>query len=273
MKTCFIGGGVMTEAIIKGAIGQGVLRSEHIHVGEPLAERRAWLSSQYGVTASSGNRDPILNAELVVLAIKPQQLTHVLPELKDILSPNQTILSIVAGATIQLIQKELNHLPVIRVMPNTPSQIGSGISVWTSSKEVEHLAKNTAESILSALGTQIYVEREDYLDMATAVSGSGPAYVFAFMESLTAAAVELGIPEQMAKQLVVETVLGSANLIKETGEEPSKLRSAVTSRGGTTESALLELERYGFQTSIRYAVKAAHEKARSIGSHTEESKP
>jgi pyrroline-5-carboxylate reductase len=157
-------------------------------------------------------------------------------------------------------------------MPNTPSQIGSGISVWTSSREVTTSAKTTVEYILGALGTQIYVEREDYLDMATAISGSGPAYVFAFMETLTAAAIESGLPETMAQQLVIDTVLGSAKLAKETGKEVSYLRAAVTSPGGTTESALSELERHGFQTAIKHAVRAAHDRARSIGSQIEEHK-
>ena len=272
MKTCFIGGGVMAEAIINGVVGQRVLNPKDIHVSEPLTERRTWLSNQYGVIVSSGNQDSILNAEIAILAIKPQQLNDVLAELKGVLTSRQTIISIVAGATIEMLQKELDHRPVIRVMPNTPSQIGAGISVWTSSIEVDTIAKKTTETILGALGAQIYVEREDYLDMATAVSGSGPAYVFAFMEALTAAAVELGLPEQMAQNLVVDTVLGSAKLSKETGKEASYLRSAVTSPGGTTELALLELERLGFQTAIKYAVKAAHDRARSIGSQIKEPK-
>jgi len=154
---------------------------------------------------------------------------------------------------------------VVRVMPNTPAQIGEGISVWAATSEVTEQQREWVSSILGAMGKEIYVAEEKYIDMATAVSGSGPAYVFLFVESLVEAAVHIGLPRDIAQEMVLQTLLGSGHLVQKSGKEPSELRRMVTSPGGTTAEALLQLENGGFSNLVLQAIIAAHNKARSLG--------
>ena len=265
MKTAFIGGGVMAEAMVSRAIAQGVLTPADIAVAEPIKERREALSRQYGVEVTATNAPAVAGAELVVLAVKPQHLEEVLGDLRGHLTSKQTVLSIVAGAALQTITTGLGHRQAIRVMPNTPARVGAGVSVWTATPSVGASARKAATGLLEAMGQQLYVADESYLDMATAVSGSGPAYVFSFMEAMADAAVCLGIPRDMARTLVVETVLGSALLAKETGQHLTLLRETVTSPGGTTAEALRALEQGGFRASLMEAVLAAYDKAQALG--------
>ena len=265
MQISFIGGGVMAEAMISCAIAQGVLAVKDVCVGEPVAERRTQLAERYGVATVAENRPATTDAKLIVLSVKPQHLPGVFQELGGWLSPDQTVLSIVAGTTMATLIRGLDHVQIIRVMPNTPARVGAGISVWTASDAVVPEARQAAGQLLEALGSQIYVSSEAYINMATAVSGSGPAYVFAFMEAMTDAAVHLGMPRELAQTLVLETVLGSATLAKETGEQPTSLRESVTSPGGTTAEALLELERHGFRVAVMDAILAAYQKAQALG--------
>ena len=255
----------MAEAMISRAIAQGVLSAGEICVSEPIAERRNLLAERYSVSTAEENRPAVTDAQMVVLSVKPQHLPPVFHELGGRLNPDQTVLSIVAGASIASLTRGLDHMQVVRVMPNTPARVGAGISVWTASDSVRPEARQAAAKLLEALGRQVFVASEAYLDMATAVSGSGPAYVFAFMEAMIDAAVNLGLPQDMAQKLVLETVLGSAALAKETGEHPTLLREMVTSPGGTTAKALLVLERHGFRAAIMEAVVAAYQKAQALG--------
>lgn len=181
------------------------------------------------------------------------------------LKPAQLVLSIIAGATIQTLSVGLAHQRVVRAMPNTPGQIGEGISVWMATAEVTKKQKGWASSILGAIGKEIYVSDEDYLNMATAVSGSGPAYFFLFVEVLVAAAMRIGLPRDMAQELVLQTMLGSGHLIRKSGKEPAELRRMVTSPGGTTAEALLQLEKGGFANLVARAVRGAYDKARQLG--------
>ena len=166
----------------------------------------------------------LAKGEIVVLAIKPQNLAEVMAELSGQLKPTQLVLSIIAGARINTLSRGLKHNRIVRAMPNTPAQIGEGISVWTATAEVTKKQRAWASSILGAMGKEIYVDDEKYIDMATAVSGSGPAYFFLFMESLVDAAVEIGLPRDMARELVLETMLGSGHLMQKSGKEPAELR-------------------------------------------------
>jgi len=265
MKTSFIGGGVMAEAIMSRAITQGVLHAAGVCVAEPVAERRTLLADRYGVATSQDNLAAACGARLIVLAVKPKHLPAVFANLAGKLSPEQTVLSIVAGATLAGLTIGLAHRLVVRVMPNTPARAGEGMSVWTATPEVGAEARHAATALLAAMGTHLYVDDEAVLDMATAVSGSGPAYVFGFMEALADAAVDLGIPREMAQMLVLQTVLGSAVLAKATGEDPALLREKVTSPGGTTAEALKALEQAGFRDIIKDAVRAAYAKAQALG--------
>ncbi|MCZ6615422.1 MAG: pyrroline-5-carboxylate reductase [Chloroflexi bacterium] len=265
MKIAFIGGGVMAEAIIGGILGQGIATATDICVGEPVESRRAALSDRYGVSTTASNGEAAGHGQLVVLSVKPQQLDRVLGELRGKLEAGQAVISIIAGARMNSIVAGLEHEAVIRVMPNTPAQIGVGMSVWTASPSVNGKHTEATRSILETLGEELYVDDERYIDMATALSASGPAYVFLFIESLVDAGVTLGMTPEMARKLTLQTVLGSARLVQETGKDPAELRDMVTSPGGTTAEALRALEAGGFRATVLDAVTAAYEKAKQLG--------
>lgn len=265
MRIAFIGGGAMAEAMIRGILDKGLAQPGDIMVGEPVETRRHHLSKHYDIAAVEENTQAVQGVPLVTLAIKPQNLTEVLKELRDRLEPTQAVLSIVAGARMKTLSQGLNHLNIIRVMPNTPAQIGAGMSVWTAAPEVPREALEQARSILQTLGEEIYVADEKFIDMATALSASGPAYVFSFIESLIDAGVYLGIPRDMARALAVQTVLGSTRLVKESGRHPAQLRDLVTSPGGTTMEGLLQLEEGGFRATIMKAIIAAYKRSQALG--------
>jgi len=212
MKTAFIGGGIMAEAMLSRAIAQGVLDATEVCVAEPVSDRRSYLEQHYNVGTSAQNIPPLHEVSTVILAVKPQQLPSVFDDIGGHLSDGQTIVSIVAGTGLRNLSAGLQHQRIVRVMPNTPAQVGMGVSVWTASPGVTSEARETTAALLRCLGTEMYVEDETLLDMATAVSGSGPAYVFKFIEALTDAAVALGLPQEMTHTMVLETVLGSAAL-------------------------------------------------------------
>ena len=265
MRTAFIGGGTMAEAMLKGVLARGVAEPQAIAVSDIRRERLAALAQTYGVRTSDDNRRVLEGSEVVVLAVKPQNLEAVLGELKGAATPEQLVLSIVAGAKVATIVGGLTHQAVVRAMPNTPAQIGEGMTVWTASDAVSHGQKEAARAILEALGGQVYVPSEDLVDMATAISGSGPAYFFLMMEALVDAAVGVGVPSAMAEELVLHTALGAARLATESGKHPSELREMVTSPGGTTEKALACFEEGGFRPLVARAVVAAYERAKELG--------
>jgi pyrroline-5-carboxylate reductase len=265
MRIAFIGGGTMAEAMVRGIIAGKLARPNQISVGEPVEERRKHLSEEYGVSVSNRNLQALRNAEVVVLAIKPQNLKEVFVSLQGKMAPGHTVVSIVAGAKLSTIVDGLGHGAVVRVMPNTPGQIGQGVSVWTASGGVSQEGRQLARAIVSTLGEEVYVEDEKYVEMATALSGSGPAYVFAFLEALMDAGVYLGLPRDMARVLAVQTVLGSAMLMKQSGESPAALRDRVSSPGGTTVEGLLAMEEGAFHATVMKGVIAAYEKALRLG--------
>jgi pyrroline-5-carboxylate reductase len=265
MRLAFIGGGIMAEAIIGGVLSAKLADPEEIYVGEPRAERSQYLYHRYGVLASQDNLKAAQGAELVVLAIKPQDLPVVFQQLNSQLGPEQVALSIVAGARMSTLTQGLNHTPIIRVMPNTPAQIGHGMSLWTSSTQVDATMRELTQSILSTIGREIYVDDEKYLDMATALSASGPAYVFLFIEALIDAGVYVGLPRDMARTLALQTVYGSTRLMVDTGKHPAELKDMAVSPGGTTAEALQVLERSGVPAAVVDAVNAAYQKSITLG--------
>ena len=266
MKISFIGGGLMAEALIRGILRNGIALPTDVCVGEPLEERRDYLAQQHSIQVTDNNTKAASDGTLLVLAIKPQNLPQVLLELRGTLTQGQVVLSIVAGARIATIINGLNHNAVIRVMPNTPAQIGHGMSLWLPSSHVEPTFREATRSILQTLGKEIEVHDEKQLDMATALSASGPAYVFLFIESLIDAGVYMGMSRDMARTLVLQTILGSTKLTEETGKHPAELRDMVTSPGGTTAEALRQLEEQGFRAAVLSAVAAAYEKSVRLGS-------
>ncbi|MFC2068810.1 pyrroline-5-carboxylate reductase [Chloroflexota bacterium] len=265
MMITFIGGGNMGEAMVAAILNKGLSTSRDISVCEINNERCHYLEQKYGVAITNNSRLATEKSEVVVLAVKPQNLTEVMTELDSKLKPEQLVLSIIAGARIDTLRHGLNHDCIIRAMPNTPAQIGEGISVWTATAEVTEPQKVATGYILGAMGREIFVNIEKYIDMATAVSGSGPAYCFLFVESLVDAAIHIGLPHDMAQELVVATMLGSGHFIQKSGNLPVELRKQVTSPGGTTAEALLKLQAGGFSELIKQAIIAAHDKAQKLG--------
>lgn len=265
MKIVFIGGGAMGEAMLSAILDRGLSTPENIWVSDIKEERRRHLEQKYSVAATSNNRQVADKGDIVVLAIKPQNLAEVMADLNGQLKPTQLVISIVAGARINTLCHGLDHRQVVRVMPNTPAQIGEGISVWTATTRVTEIQKGQVRSILGTFGKEIYVNDEKYLDMATAVSGSGPAYFFLFVESLIESAVHIGLPRDVAEQLVLQTMLGSGHLLQKSGKPPAELRRMVTSPGGTTGEALLQFEKGEFSKLVMQAVTAAYDKAKKLG--------
>ncbi len=261
-----IGSGVMGEALVGGILRQGLTAPDHIHAADPLADRGEDLRQKFGVQPYTDNPAAVSGADVVILSVKPQRLDRVLAGLRGHIAPEALVLSIVAGASIQTLCAGLNHPAVVRSMPNTPAQIGEGITIWTASEAITAAQQETAKTLLSALGQEIFVEEESYLDMATALSGTGPAYVFLFMEAMIDAGVHLGFPRRIAEQLVVQTVRGSVDYYaRNTTTHPATLRNQVTSPGGTSAAALYYLEKAGFRTAISRAVWAAYERSQELG--------
>ncbi|MBI4336448.1 MAG: pyrroline-5-carboxylate reductase [Chloroflexi bacterium] len=255
----------MGEAMITGVIQNALARPNEVSVGEPLEERRKALAQKFGVAAVASNSQAAANADIVVLAVKPIHLAHVLQELRGMLTASQTVLSIVAGAKLSTVTSGLNHKEAVRVMPNAPAQVGAGMSVWTAAPEVPKDRHEKVRQLLRSFGEELYVADEKYLDMATALSASGPAYVFLFLEALIDAGVYLGFPRDMAELLAQQTLLGSAQMAKQTKMHPAELRAMVASPGGTTVEGLLHLEDGRLRATVLKAVVAAHNKAKALG--------
>jgi len=260
-----IGPGAMGEAIIAGLLRDGVTLPERILASGPRPERGAELKARYGILVLTDNLSAACQADVVILAVKPQKLQRVLVGLKGQIKPTALVLSIVAGASIQTLQEALSHSSVVRAMPNTPAQIGAGITVWTASTSASPEQVALARQILCALGEEVFVEEENYLDMATAISGTGPAYVFLFMEALIEAGVHLGFPRRIAEQLVVQTLIGSVSYFQSRKIHPAALRNEVTSPGGTSAAALYYLDKAGLRTAISRANWAAYERSQELG--------
>ena len=252
----------MAQAIISGVKDAGLDAS--IIVGEPVEARRDSLKNDLGVEVTASNREAIAGADIVVLSVKPQQLDAVSEELNGALKAGQTVLSIIAGVKMHSIGLKVNHTRIIRVMPNTPAQIGKGISAWTASDDVDQATLDFVASMLRAIGDELKFSDEKSVDIATALSGSGPGYVFVFIEALTDAGVELGLPVHVARHLASQTVLGSAALQRESGKHPAELRDMVTSPGGTTAAGLAALEMGGFRANVAEAVRAAFERGEEL---------
>jgi pyrroline-5-carboxylate reductase len=265
VKITIIGGGAMGEAIIRGILAKGSLAPQDISVCDIDTSRLETLKKIYNIKPGKNYESALKDAELVVLAVKPQSLPKLLPDLKGTLRKGQLVLSIIAGAKIDTISRGLDHQQIVRAMPNTPAQIGVGITAWTASDKVTSKQKKLAQTILDALGEEVYFSDEQYIDMATAVSGSGPAYIFYMIEGLIDAAVRIGLPSETAGELVMETVLGAALLAKQSPKSPQELRKQVTSPGGTTAAGIAELESGKFKELLAKAVAAAHKRAKELG--------
>ena len=275
----FIGPGVMAEAMIAGLIRQGVVAAPSIVVAGPNPSRLAEISQRHAVRFMADNAAATADADVVVLAVKPQRLDRVMHDIRGSIKPAALVVSIIAGATIDKISAGLDHQAIVRSMPNTPAQIGEGITVWTAAEVVSDEQKDIAREILTAFGDEVFLDEERFLDMATALSGTGPSYVFLFMEAMVDAGVHLGFSRRVAETLVAKTVRGSVDFYAkpDNPDHLAGLRNQVTSPGGTSAAALYYLEKAGFRTAISRAIWAAYERSRELGvdssAHWPESMP
>jgi pyrroline-5-carboxylate reductase len=264
-----VGSGVMAEAIIAGLLRGNLVAPDRVVASHPRADRRESLERSHGIRTVESNAEAIEGADIVLLGIKPQMLARVGREIRGRLRPGQLVLSILAGATTRALMGHLGHREVVRSMPNTPAQLGRGVTVWYATPDVSAEQREQAATLLSALGSQIEVDDERLVAMATAVSGTGPTYVFLVMEALIDAAVHLGFARHVAHDLVIETLEGSTLFAKQSGMHPAQLRNMVTSPGGTSAAALHELESGRLRTVLSEAVWAAFRRTVELGEQLE----
>jgi pyrroline-5-carboxylate reductase len=272
----FIGVGVMAEAMIAGLLRRQLVSRGQIVGSHPRPARREELHTQYGIRMVESNRaaatlsdaarqEETAAPSVVVLAVKPQRIARVLGELKGALFDSQLVLSIVAGTRMETIASEVSHTSVARAMPNTPAQIGQGMTAWTSTPEVGERQLEVVRALLGALGREMYVENENMIDMATALSATGPTYIFMMMEALVDAGVHMGFSRHVAEELVTQTMLGSVLFARETHKHPAELRNMVTSPGGTSAEAIYQMEKGSLRTVLSKAVYAAYQRAVALG--------
>jgi len=277
-RLAFIGCGVMAEAIMAGLLRKQLVTAEQIVGSHPRTARREELYTKYATRMFERNREAVLEVHpvetskasapagsLVILAIKPQRLNKVLQELKGAIHPDQLVVSIVAGARCEAIAGQLLHPAVVRAMPNTPAQIGQGITAWTATPEVSETQEREVSAMLEALGQAMRVENERQIDMATALSATGPTYVFLMMEALVDAGVHMGFSRHVAQDLVQQMMLGSILFAKESQKHPAELRNMVTSPGGTSAEAIYQMEKGSLRTVLSKAVWAAYQRAEALG--------
>ena len=263
-KIGFIGSGIMAEAIVSGVINKGLVPAGSITCADPYAARCEQMEERYGVKTTTNNKEAIKGSDVVFLSIKPQVLPEVAKSLLGTFNSDQLLISILAGVDTSTLKKMLGHHSIVRTMPNTPARVGEGMTVWTATQDVTKAQQSMAQTLLSSLGEEVFVTREADLDMATALSGTGPAYVFLFMEALIDAGVHMGFSRRVAQKLVLQTVKGSVDFALQSDSHLAELRNQVTSPGGTTADAIYHMEKGGLRTVLSKAVFAAFQKSRSL---------
>jgi len=264
-----VGSGVMAEAMIFGLLNGKMVEPGQIVASHPRAERRAALANTHGIRTVASNIEAIDGADVIILAVKPQMLAKVGREIGPHLRQGQLVLSVLAGPTTSALVATLGHDQVVRAMPNTPARIGAGMTVWYATPATTADQRAQARALLSSLGAELEVEDEKWVAMATAISGTGPAYVFLVMEALIDAAVHLGFPRHIAHDLVIETLEGSTRFAKQSGDHPAVLRNMVTSPAGTSAAAIHELESGRLRTVLSEAVWAAFRRTVELGDQME----
>ena len=263
MKITFIGGGNMAKALLGGLIKRGYSSSK-MHVVEVCKEKCVELHNEFGVRASTELAASVMHCEALILAVKPQQLQEIALQLAPLID-GRLVISIAAGVRTQDLARWLGTHNIVRCMPNTPALIRSGVTALYAMPAVKPEQCHRAESVLSAVGNTLWVEDEEMLDAVTAISGSGPAYVFYFVEAMQQAAYELGLEEEQARQMVLDTFIGACKLAESSKEEVATLRARVTSKNGTTERALLSMESNRVKQDIVDAIHAAAARSKEMG--------
>ena len=264
MKIGFIGGGNMAEALIKGMTAQGM---KDIIVSEPNHDRRRFLHDTYGTDTTGINRDVVNTAEIIILAVKPQNMDDVVADISPAVTDEKTIVSIAAGIKLDYLSSKLSTKKIIRVMPNTPALVQEGMSVMALCECFSDSSISVVREILMSIGKVITLP-EKYMDAVTAVSGSGPAFFAVFVEAMIDSAVKLGLNEDDARTLAVQTAIGTAKLL-DTGMSPAKLREMVTSPGGTTAAGLEAFHEKGLFDTVMAAITAARDRSDELGQKSE----
>lgn len=263
-RLAVIGGGTMAEALIKGLLGKGLYHADDVVVSDPLETRREYLREQYGVRMTPHNLD-CLGADVIVFAIKPAQLSAVLKEVGPSWGSTSLAISIVAGTRLEHLTAQFPaHSPVIRAMPNTPCVIGEGITAIAGNEHVTSPHLDAAKAIFGAVGHVLELP-EAYFDAVTGLSGSGPAYVTLILEALIDAGVQQGLPRRISRELVCQTVIGSAMLVQQSGKHPAELKDQVVTPAGTTAAGLQVLEEAAIRATLCLAVKAATLRSSELG--------
>lgn len=264
-KLAVIGTGVMGEAMIRGLIAQGSVEPHQIVGTNALLDRNEEMQIKHGIHVTDDNNAAVESADIVIISVKPQILPRIAPVINGKIRRDALVLSIIAGVPISALTSSLDHTEVARAMPNTPAQIGEGMTVWTATPTTSTEQLLQAHEIFGALGHEIYVDEESYLDMATALSGSGPAYVFLMMEAMIDAGVHMGFSRRIARELVFQTIIGSVHYAQQSGKHVAELRNQVTSPGGTTAEALYHMDKGGFRTVVSRGIWAAFQRSLSLG--------
>lgn len=268
-RFAFIGSGVMAESIVAGLLRQNMVNPGQIAASHPRKNRREELNANYGIEVFESNADAVESLpgenSIVVLSVKPQRINVILKDLNGVVKPSQLVVSIVAGAKIETISGALDNELIVRAMPNTPAQIGAGMSAWTCAEAISDGQKAQIKTLLTALGKEIYVENENQIDMATALSATGPTYIFMMMEAMTDAGVHLGFSREVSKELVQQTMLGSTLFAIESHKHPAELRNMVTSPGGTSAEAIYQMEKGSLRTVLSKAIYSAYKRAVDLG--------
>lgn len=264
-RIAFLGGGAMGGAIIRGLLANGVATAAAIRVCDPIAETRAALTQREGVQTTADFSAALKEATVVVLAVKPQEFSKAAAAWRPALPAGALVISIMAGVRLASIMEALGATRAVRVMPNLAAAVGESFSTWTATPAVDESDRAFVRRFLGAIGVEREVGADAYVDMATAVAGSGPGYLALVLESLIDGAVQIGLPRALATEMVMQTALGTARWALADGRHPAELRANVTSPGGATAAGLLALERGGVRAALIEAVIAAHERSQALG--------
>ena len=265
MKLGLIGCGFMGEAVLRAALDKNVVRAADVRIAEASADRRAVIEQTLRIVPASDPGEAAAEADLIIFAVKPQEFEAAAGSVCGRTRAEQTVVSIMAGVRIDTIARATGHSAIVRVMPNTPAAIGEGMSAWMATPEVTDAGRDQVRALLASLGREVSVTDEKYIDMATALSGSGPGFVYLLIEAFIDAGVQIGFRRDVAELLALQTFLGSARYAAATGKHPAQLRNEVTSPAGTTAAGLLVLEQAGVRAAIAEAVEAAYARARELG--------
>jgi pyrroline-5-carboxylate reductase len=264
-KIAFIGAGAMGSAMIGGLVNQNLIPATHIIAADPHPNQGERLVEKYGIHFTQDNLEAAKFADILVLAVKPQVVDKVTKSLRGQVDHISLIVSIVASIRLRALVESLLNSRIVRSMPNTPAQIGQGMTVWCATPEVPAGQHAQAAALLGALGDELYIEDERLMDMATALNGSGPGFVFLFIEAMIDAGVRMGFTHRDATRLVLQTLKGSINYALESGQHPAILRNQVTSPGGTTAAGLYEMEKSNIRTAVAEGIWAAYQRGVQLG--------